>query len=144
MRLLYRPSLDELPRIFSSYGVDYDQRVLPSIGNEVLKAVVAQYDAGELITQREMVSENVREQLVKRASDFGIVLDDVAITHLSFSYEFTHAIEAKQVAQQEAERSRYYVEKVLFFFSLVLTLRYYSICFRVHILKDSLLFYVCS
>ncbi len=31
-------------------------RVLPSIGNEVLKAIVAQFDAGELITQRELVS----------------------------------------------------------------------------------------
>jgi prohibitin 1 len=36
-------------------GLDYDDRVLPSITNEVLKAVVAQFDAGELITQREMV-----------------------------------------------------------------------------------------
>jgi prohibitin 1 len=44
-----------LPQIFSTLGLDYDDRVLPSITNEVLKAVVAQFDAGELITQREMV-----------------------------------------------------------------------------------------
>jgi hypothetical protein len=37
-------------------GLDYDERVLPSIGNEVLKAIVAQFDAAELITQREIVS----------------------------------------------------------------------------------------
>lgn len=33
----------------------YDERVLPSIGNEVLKATVAQFDASELITNREIV-----------------------------------------------------------------------------------------
>jgi prohibitin 1 len=51
--LLFRP--DALPQIFTTLGLDYDDRVLPSITNEVLKAVVAQFDAGELITQREMV-----------------------------------------------------------------------------------------
>jgi hypothetical protein len=50
----FRP--DALPEIFTTLGLDYDDRVLPSITNEVLKAVVAQFDAGELITQREMVT----------------------------------------------------------------------------------------
>ena len=33
-------------------------------------------------------------------------------THLSFGREFTEAVEMKQVAQQEAERARFLVEKV--------------------------------
>jgi prohibitin 2 len=39
----------------------------------------------------------VREQLTKRAANFNLLLDDVSITHLTFSPEFTHAVEAKQV-----------------------------------------------
>jgi prohibitin 1 len=35
----------------------------------------------------------------------------VSITHLSFGTEFTAAIEMKQVAQQEAERAKFIVEK---------------------------------
>ena len=59
LRVLSRPEEEHLPDIFSKYGVDYDERVLPSIGNEVLKAVVAQYNAESLITKREMVSREV-------------------------------------------------------------------------------------
>ena len=95
-------------------------------------AVVAQFDAGELITQREMLSARVRydinddddnyelddamdvdnddnddkldddnddarSDLVARAEQFGLILDDIAITHLTFGREFTQAVELKQV-----------------------------------------------
>jgi len=71
----------------------------------------AQFDASELITQREVVSQKVQESLVERAQTFGLVLDDISLTHLTFGKEFTEAVEMKQVAQQEAERARFLVEK---------------------------------
>ncbi|KAJ1341619.1 hypothetical protein BSLG_003808 [Batrachochytrium salamandrivorans] len=86
LRVLHRPEYSRLNVIYQNLGMDYDERVLPSIGNEVLKAIVAQFDAGELITQRE-------------------------ITHLTFGKDFTAAVEQKVIAQQEAERARFVVEK---------------------------------
>ncbi|KAI0048397.1 hypothetical protein FA95DRAFT_1605265 [Auriscalpium vulgare] len=101
LRVLSRPDVEHLSKIYQSLGLDYDERVLPSIGNEVLKAIVAQFDAAELITQREVVSSRIRADLLQRAGEFNIKLED----------EFTQAVEAKQIAQQDAERAKFIVEK---------------------------------
>eukprot|EP00605_Chrysophyceae_sp_TOSAG23-4_P000469 GSChrysophyteH1.ASY1.ANO1.527.1 assembled CDS len=81
--------------------------------NPITKAVVAKYNASELLTKRDQVSHLVKGMLIKRASDFDVIVDDVSITHLAFSKDYTAAVEAKQVAQQDAERSKYIVEKAL-------------------------------
>jgi prohibitin 1 len=111
MRVLWRPVVEELPILYRELGTDFDERVLPSIGNEVLKAVVAQYNAEELLSKREEVSNRIKVEMSKRARHFHLQLDDVSVTHLTFGREFMKAIEAKQVASQEAERQRWVVEK---------------------------------
>mmetsp|Transcript_1314 Transcript_1314/g.1577 ORF Transcript_1314/g.1577 Transcript_1314/m.1577 type:complete len:279 (+) Transcript_1314:280-1116(+) len=111
LRVLSRPKEEELPKIYQDIGLDFDERVLPSIGNEVLKAVVAQYNADQLLTMREKVSRQIADTLTQRAKNFHLILDDVSITHLTFGKDFTIAVEQKQVALQEAERSKFVVMK---------------------------------
>jgi prohibitin 2 len=139
LRVLYRPNPHQLPFIYRRLGKgdcpfippciqlllcnfslynfihlsDFDERVLPSIVNEVAKAIVAKYNAAELLTKREVVSQEIREMLSERAREFRLILDDVSVTHLAFSSQYTAAVEAKQVAQQDAERSKYIVEKAI-------------------------------
>lgn len=74
---------------------------------------MAQFNASQLITQREMVSRLVRDNLTIRARRFNLVLDDVSLTHVAFSPEFTQAVEAKQIAQQTALRAAFTVDKAL-------------------------------
>jgi prohibitin 1 len=111
LRVLWRPKETDLPQLYRELGTDFDERVLPSIGNEVLKSVVAQYNAEELLSKRAEVSARIKSELQKRAEHFYLILDDVAITHLTFGREFMRAIESKQVASQEAERQQYVVQK---------------------------------
>lgn len=44
----------------------------------------AQFDAHEMITQRESVSQRVQVELAARAKQFGILLDDISIVGLLY------------------------------------------------------------
>lgn len=109
VRVLHKPNPNKLVWIYQRLGMNYDERVLPSIMNECAKAVVAKYNANELLTKRELVSADIKKEIVARCGGFHVMLEDVAITHLAFSPEYARAVEAKQVAQQEAERAKYVV-----------------------------------
>lgn len=76
-----------------------------------MRTVVAQFSANQLLSQRDQVSDRIRNLLSVRAAHFNIIIDNVAITELTFMREYLEAIESKQVAQQEAERAKYEVEQ---------------------------------
>jgi len=60
------------------------QRNLNLLFYSLSSAVVAEYDADELVTQREAVSADIRERLILRAQNYNIILRDVSITNLEF------------------------------------------------------------
>lgn len=111
IRVLHKPDPSRLVWIYRHLGINYDERILPSIMNECAKAVVARYNANELLTKREMVSREISVDLRQRAGLFNILLEDVAITHLSFSPEYAKAVEAKQVGTYP---SKYYIQTVYY------------------------------
>lgn len=74
---------------------------------EVLKAVVAKYTVEEIITKRGEVKANVDQALTTRLATYHAAVDDISLVHIHFSKRFSNAVEAKQVAEQEAKRAEF-------------------------------------
>lgn len=88
----------------------YEKVIAPAV-NEVSKSSTAKKNAEEIITQRPLLKQDIDEGLQNRLAGYGVALDDVSIVNLDFSDEFNKAIEAKQVAEQDAKRSIFIAEK---------------------------------
>ncbi|RKN80461.1 prohibitin family protein [Paenibacillus ginsengarvi] len=98
--------------LYKNVGMEYRARIVdPAIG-ESLKAVTAQYTAEDLISKRSEVSSKVKEALAAKLSLYNMILDDINITEFKFSEEFDRAIEQKQIAEQQALKSKLDLERI--------------------------------
>lgn len=98
--------------LYQNVGMEYRARIVdPAIG-EALKAVTAQYTAEELISKRSEVSAKVKEVLATKLSLYNVILDDINITEFKFSEEFNRAIEQKQIAEQQALKSKLDLDRI--------------------------------
>lgn len=88
-------------------------RIIDPAVEEVLKAVMAKYTAEEIITKRGNVKDEVDALLTTRLSGYNIAVDDISLVHVHFSQRFRDAVEAKQIAEQEAKRADFVALKAI-------------------------------
>lgn len=96
-------------QIFQRVG-DQEQIILRIINpavSEIVKATTAKKTAEEIITKRTELKQEIDTTLKKRLEVYGILVDDISLVNVSFSTEFAKAIEAKQIAEQEAKRAEF-------------------------------------
>ncbi|HEY9641654.1 MAG TPA: prohibitin family protein [Coleofasciculaceae cyanobacterium] len=89
-----------------------DRIINPAV-EEVLKAAIAQYTAEEIITKRGNVKAEVDQLLLARLATYHIAIDDISLVQVHFSDRFSDAVEAKQIAEQEAKRAGFMALKAI-------------------------------
>lgn len=78
---------------------------------EILKAVLAKYTAQEIIIKREELKAEIDHLLIQRLNKYYLEIDDISLVNINFSESFTEAVEAKQIAEQEAKKAGFRVLK---------------------------------
>lgn len=102
--------------IYSLYGRQdvFEANVIRPVVRDTVKAVASQYTAEELVTHRPQFTEATKSKLVERLESKHVIVEQVNITNFQFSESFTHAIEAKVTAEQNALAAKNKLEQVKF------------------------------
>lgn len=81
---------------------NYTNSVVAPMVRDAVKATSARYTAENLVKQRDQYASEVAKLLLETMAEKGGVSERVSIVNFNFSPSFTHAIEAKVVAEQDA------------------------------------------
>jgi len=98
-----------VPQIFEQVGslAQASTSIIEPTMLEALKAAIAHYTAEEIITQRSQVKAEIDQILITRLQTYHVAVDDIALVQIDFSEGFRNAVEAKQIAEQEAKRAEF-------------------------------------
>lgn len=109
----WRIAAKDLGKFYQDVGDEDDavQKLLIPAVSEVLKSASAKMTAEEIIGKRAELKKNIDDSLRGRLAPYGIEMKDVSIVNIDFSQEFSHAIEQKQIAEQQAKQAHYLAEK---------------------------------
>lgn len=100
---------ERVSEVFQKVG-DLDTVVTSIINpavSEVVKAATARRPVQAILQQRVELKNEIDAALATRLEPYGIAVDDVSLVDFGFSEEFNAAIEAKQVAEQEAQQAAF-------------------------------------
>lgn len=86
---------------------DVLKRIITPAVTEAFKAAMSKKTAEEVLAKRTELKNEIDEMLKGRLAVYGVTLNDVSIINLTFSKEFTDAIESKQIAEQNAKKAEY-------------------------------------
>ena len=103
---------DSVGKLYQEIGVDYRERIISPAVQEAVKAVTAKYTAQELIEKRELVRDEIKNDLFGRLGERDIFVDVLSIVNFDFSGEFEKAVESKQVAQQQALKAQNDLDRI--------------------------------
>lgn len=110
--LNYRLDENSLESIYTRTGVDIESPLIDPRIQEVVKAVVAKYQADKLLAQREIVKGEIESLLKQSLAPYHVIVEAVQITDFKFSEQYDAAIEAKQTAEQNAQKAKNDLERI--------------------------------
>ncbi len=98
--------------LYQEVGLAYEARIIDPAIQETVKAITARYTAEELITKRQLVRDEMKDELRTRLAQTNIHVTDFNIVNFDFSEQFDHAIEAKVTAEQQALKAERDLERI--------------------------------
>ena len=104
LRVLSQPDINQLVKTYKYFGLDVAERVIPAIGNEVVKSIAAEMNVDEIIFKRMEFSKLINKRLTEKGESFGLTIQDVSIVNIDVSDELKAALEKRMSIMKKYQK----------------------------------------
>ena len=98
--------------VYRTVGPDWANKLVGQQVYQHLKNVIGQWDAVDLIANRQKANDNAQAAIVAALGEANIDVTSFSITNFEFSRAFNEAVEAKVIAQQRAQEAQNHTEQI--------------------------------
>ena len=110
--VLYHLDRSRAAEVYQTIGTNYADVLLIPNFRSAIRAVTAAHTAATLYSDaRETIARQIQTDLQAQVESRGVIVETVLLRDLQLPDTLKHAIEAKQQAQQEAQRMEFVLQK---------------------------------
>ncbi|HUU05382.1 MAG TPA: prohibitin family protein [Patescibacteria group bacterium] len=108
----YHPDLENLDKLHRRIGIDFVNKIIRPQVRSTVRMIVSEYPVLDVYSGKRLrIQSEINKGLADSFKKSFIICDEVLLRNVQFSKDFQQAIENKQIAQQEAQRMKYVLEK---------------------------------
>ena len=110
--ILYHLDPAQAASVFQRVGPNYAEVLLQPTFRSAMRAITAANTASALYSDaRENIARQILDDVARQVAARGVVVENVLLRDLQLPETLKHAIEAKQQAQQEAQRMEFVLQR---------------------------------
>jgi regulator of protease activity HflC (stomatin/prohibitin superfamily) len=110
--ILYHLDPAQAATVYQKVGPNYTDVLLVPTFRSGIRAITAANNAASLYSDaRETIARSIMEDVARQVAPRGVMVESVLLRDLQLPETLKHAIEAKQQAQQEAQRMEFVLQR---------------------------------
>ena len=108
----FHPDPDKVAHLHQRVGPDYANKIIRPAARAQTRVAFAEYPVSVVYSEkREAIEKRITDALRQSLGQNDLILDEVLLRDIAFSPAYAKAVEAKQIAQQNAQRMNYVLQR---------------------------------
>lgn len=110
--VIYQINPAEVVKVHINWQDRYTSDLVRAQARGIIRDAVSQFGVEEVVSSKRFeLVEMIRENIAKKLSENGLMMQDFVLRNITFSPEYAQSVEQKQIAEQQAQQARFVIEQ---------------------------------